>query len=90
MLRGSARLKSVMRSNGLRRQTGNTLRCVQTMSRFQSQIRLRRLKMTEENQKIQKHLQLKQEREVEFAKEAEVMMNTSQIFFIHEIIDICS
>lgn len=46
--------------------------------------------MTEENQKIQKHLQLKQEREVEFAKEAEVMMNTSQIFFIHEIIDICS
>uniref|UniRef100_A0A1D1YH70 Protein IQ-DOMAIN 1 n=1 Tax=Anthurium amnicola TaxID=1678845 RepID=A0A1D1YH70_9ARAE len=64
-LRGLVRLKSLIDSNAVKRQTATTLRCMQTLARVQSQIRSRRIRMMEENQALQRQLQLKRERELE-------------------------
>jgi hypothetical protein len=60
-LRGLVRLKSLVEGNSVKRQSASTLRCMQTLSRVQSQIRSRRAKMSEENQALQRQLLLKQE-----------------------------
>lgn len=60
-LRGLVRLKSLVEGNSVKRQAASTLRCMQTLARVQSQIRSRRLKMSEENQALQRQLLLKQE-----------------------------
>uniref|UniRef100_A0A0E0H8W3 DUF4005 domain-containing protein n=1 Tax=Oryza nivara TaxID=4536 RepID=A0A0E0H8W3_ORYNI len=62
-LRGLVRLKSLVEGNSVKRQAASTLRCMQTLARVQSQIRSRRLKMSEENQALQRQLLLKQELE---------------------------
>ncbi|TVU33931.1 hypothetical protein EJB05_15747 [Eragrostis curvula] len=62
-LRGLVRLKSLVEGNSIKRQAASTLRCMQTLARVQSQIRSRRLKMSEENQALQRQLLLKQELE---------------------------
>ncbi|RLM99909.1 hypothetical protein C2845_PM06G08400 [Panicum miliaceum] len=62
-LRGLVRLKSLVEGDSVRRQSASTLRCMQTLSRVQSQIRSRRAKMSEENQALQRQLLLKQELE---------------------------
>ncbi|WVZ96026.1 hypothetical protein U9M48_041715 [Paspalum notatum var. saurae] len=62
-LRGLVRLKSLVEGNSVKRQSASTLRCMQTLSRVQSQIRSRRAKMSEENQALQRQLLLKQELE---------------------------
>ncbi|XP_062179682.1 protein IQ-DOMAIN 2-like [Phragmites australis] len=62
-LRGLVRLKSLVEGNSVKRQSASTLRCMQTLSRVQSQIRSRRVKMSEENQAFQRQLLLKQELE---------------------------
>ena len=62
-LRGLVRLKSLVEGNSVKRQATSTLRCMQTLARVQSQIRSRRLKMSEENQALQRQLLLKQELE---------------------------
>uniref|UniRef100_A0ACD5TY61 Uncharacterized protein n=1 Tax=Avena sativa TaxID=4498 RepID=A0ACD5TY61_AVESA len=62
-LRGLVRLKSLVEGNSVKRQAASTLRCMQTLARVQSQIRARRLKMSEENQALQRQLLLKQELE---------------------------
>lgn len=49
----------------VKRQAANTLRCMQTLARVQSQIRSRRIKMLEENQALQKQLLQKHERDLE-------------------------
>lgn len=64
-LRGLVRLRSLMGSSAIKRQTATTLRCMQTLARVQSQIRSRRIRMLEENQTFQRQLQLKRERELE-------------------------
>ncbi|CAA7392834.1 unnamed protein product [Spirodela intermedia] len=64
-LRGLVRLRLLMGSSAIKRQTTTTLRCMQTLARVQSQIRSRRVRMLEENQTFQRQLQLKQERELE-------------------------
>ncbi|XP_072977999.1 protein IQ-DOMAIN 2 isoform X2 [Typha angustifolia] len=64
-LRGLVRLKSLIHGNSVKRQATTTLRCMQTLARVQSQIRARRLKMSEENQALQRQLLLKREREIE-------------------------
>ncbi|KAJ4906315.1 Uncharacterized protein Rs2_09973 [Raphanus sativus] len=49
-MRGLVRLKSLMEGSVVKRQAANTLKCMQTLSRVQSQIRERRIRMSEENQ----------------------------------------
>ncbi|EOY07765.1 IQ-domain 1 [Theobroma cacao] len=55
-LRGLFRLKSLMEGPVVKRQAASTLRCMQTLSRVQCQIRTRRIRMTEENQALQRQL----------------------------------
>ncbi|GLT89704.1 hypothetical protein SLE2022_076800 [Rubroshorea leprosula] len=63
-LRGLVRLKSLMEGNFVKRQAANTLRCMQTLSRVQCQIRTRRIRMTEENQALQQQLLQKHAKEL--------------------------
>ncbi|XVF23680.1 hypothetical protein REPUB_Repub13aG0060200 [Reevesia pubescens] len=64
-LRGLVRLKSLIHGQSVKRQATTTLRCMQTLARVQSQIRARRLRMSEENQALQRQLQQKREKELE-------------------------
>ncbi|VAH70474.1 unnamed protein product [Triticum turgidum subsp. durum] len=62
-LKGLVRLKSLVQGHSVKRQATSTLRCMQTLSRVQSKIRTRRIKMAEENQALQRQLLLNQELE---------------------------
>ncbi|XP_057788465.1 protein IQ-DOMAIN 2-like [Salvia miltiorrhiza] len=64
-LRGLVRLKSLVDGPTVKRQTGNTLKCMQTLSRVQSQIQSRRLRMLEENRALQRQLLQKRAKELE-------------------------
>ncbi|GLT70092.1 hypothetical protein SLA2020_421910 [Shorea laevis] len=64
-LRGSVRLKSLIRAKAIKRQASSALQCMQTLARVQSQIRARRIRMSEENQALQRQLQQKHEKELE-------------------------
>lgn len=64
-LRGLVRLKSLIQGHSVKRQATTTLRCMQTLARVQSQIRARRIRMSEENQAFQRQLQQKCEKEIE-------------------------
>ncbi|KAA0047282.1 protein IQ-DOMAIN 1 [Cucumis melo var. makuwa] len=64
-LRGLVRLKSLMESSTVKRQASNTLRCMQTLARVQSQIHFRRVRMLEENQALQKQLLQKHAKDLE-------------------------
>ncbi|MBA0579575.1 protein IQ-DOMAIN 2 [Gossypium raimondii] len=63
-LRGLVRLKSMMEGPMVKRQAAGTLRCMQTLSRVQCKIRLRRIRMTEENQALQRQLLQKHAKEI--------------------------
>ncbi|KAG9453442.1 hypothetical protein H6P81_006346 [Aristolochia fimbriata] len=67
-LRGLVRLKNLVHGNSVKRQVTTTLRCMQTLAKVQSQIRSRRIRMSEENQALQRQLQLKHEKEFEKLK----------------------
>ncbi|OVA18148.1 IQ motif [Macleaya cordata] len=64
-LRGLVRLKTLIDGQSVKRQATNTLRCMQTLARVQSQIRARRIRMAEENQALQRQLQSKRDKELE-------------------------
>ncbi|GFP85920.1 protein iq-domain 1 [Phtheirospermum japonicum] len=64
-LRGLVRLKSLVDGPTVKRQTSNTLKCMQTLSRVQSQIQSRRLRMLEENRALQRQLLQKRAKELE-------------------------
>lgn len=64
-LRGLVRLKSLIQGQSVKRQASTTLRCMQTLARVQSQIRARRIRMSEENQALQRQLQQKRDKELE-------------------------
>ncbi|CAL9083351.1 unnamed protein product [Musa acuminata var. zebrina] len=70
-LRRLVRLKTLVDGNAAKHQTSNTLHCMQTLARVQSQIRSRRIRMREENQALQRQLQLKHEMELEKQKVGE-------------------
>ena len=53
-----------MEGSVVKRQAANTLKCMQTLSRVQSQIRTRRIRMSEENQARQKQLLQKHAKEL--------------------------
>ncbi|KAF8118922.1 hypothetical protein N665_0002s0223 [Sinapis alba] len=63
-MRGLVRLKLLMEGSVVKRQAANTLKCMQTLSRVQSQIRARRIRMSEENQARQKQLLHKHAKEL--------------------------
>ncbi|XP_068636510.1 protein IQ-DOMAIN 3-like [Aristolochia californica] len=67
-LRGLVRLKTLIHGNSAKRQVTTTLRCMRTLAKVQSQIRSRRIRMSEENQALQRQLQLKHEIELEKLK----------------------
>ncbi|KAI3446162.1 hypothetical protein Pfo_002827 [Paulownia fortunei] len=64
-LRGLVRLKSLVDGPTVKRQTANTLKCMQTLSRVQSQIQSRRIRMSEENRALQRQLLQKRAKELE-------------------------
>ncbi|KAL6545991.1 hypothetical protein OROGR_009865 [Orobanche gracilis] len=64
-LRGLVRLKSLVDGPTVQHQTSNTLKCMQTLSRVQSQIQSRRLRMLEENQALQRQLLQNRAKELE-------------------------
>ncbi|KAL6517338.1 hypothetical protein OROMI_033039 [Orobanche minor] len=64
-LRGLVRLKSLVDGPTVQRQTSNTLKCMQTLSRVQSQIQSRRLRMLEENRALQRQLLQNRAKELE-------------------------
>ncbi|GAB4856749.1 hypothetical protein Ancab_014667 [Ancistrocladus abbreviatus] len=64
-LQGLARLKTLMQGQSVKRQTTNTLKCMQTLARLQSQMRARRLRMAEENQARMRQLMHKHAKENE-------------------------
>lgn len=63
-LRGLVRLKSLVQGPFVKRQTANALRCMQTVARVQSQIQSRRIRMSEENQALQRQLLQKRAKEL--------------------------
>ncbi|XP_050911537.1 protein IQ-DOMAIN 3 isoform X3 [Lathyrus oleraceus] len=68
-LRGLVRLKTMIQGQSVKRQAGSTLRCMQTLARLQSQVRERRVRMSEENQARQRQLQQKCEKELQVGEE---------------------
>lgn len=73
-LRGLVRLKTVVQGQSVKRQASSTLRSMQTLARLQSQIRERRIRMSEENQALQRQLQQKHEKELENLRAAVSIM----------------
>ncbi|KAL8224109.1 hypothetical protein R6Q57_019584 [Mikania cordata] len=67
-LKGVVRLKVLVQSQSVKRQAVTTLRCMQTLARVQSQVRARRIRMSEENQALQRQLMQKRERELDKMK----------------------
>ncbi|KAD2392759.1 hypothetical protein E3N88_39736 [Mikania micrantha] len=67
-LKGVVRLKVLVQSQSVKRQAVATLRCMQTLARVQSQVRARRIRMSEENQALQRQLMQKRERELDKMK----------------------
>ncbi|XP_051137694.1 protein IQ-DOMAIN 2-like [Andrographis paniculata] len=64
-LRGLVRLKSLVDGPTVKRQTANTLKCMQHLSRMQSQVQSRRTRMLEENRALQRQLLQKRAKELE-------------------------
>ncbi|KAI4310726.1 hypothetical protein MLD38_035681 [Melastoma candidum] len=67
-LRGLVRLKSLVEGPTVKRQVASTLRCMQTLSRVQSQIHSRRIRMSEENEALHRQLLQKRARDLENLK----------------------
>ncbi|KVI09749.1 protein of unknown function DUF4005 [Cynara cardunculus var. scolymus] len=63
-VRGLGRLKSLIEGQSVKRQATSTLKCMQTLARVQSQVRSRRIRMSEENQALKRQLLLKHEKDL--------------------------
>lgn len=70
-LRGLVRLKSLVDGPTAERQTTNTLKCMQNLSRLQAQIQSRRIRMLDENRALQRQLLQKRAKELESLRMAE-------------------
>ncbi|KAJ4870269.1 Protein IQ-DOMAIN 1 [Raphanus sativus] len=69
-MRRLARLKLLMEGSVVQRQAAHTLKCMQTLTRVQSQIRSRRIRMSEENQARHKQLLQKHAKELGTSKQS--------------------
>ncbi|GAA0154005.1 hypothetical protein LIER_12109 [Lithospermum erythrorhizon] len=58
-VKGLMRLKTLVRRQPVKRQATTTLHCMQTMARVQNQVGARRIRMSEENQALQRQLKEK-------------------------------
>ncbi|KAK1426081.1 hypothetical protein QVD17_14749 [Tagetes erecta] len=70
-LRGLVRLKTLIDGPTANRQTATSLKCMQNLSRVQCQINSRRIRMSEENQALQRQLLQKQAKELEISQMGE-------------------
>ncbi|CAN4092568.1 unnamed protein product [Withania somnifera] len=77
-LRGLVRLKSLADGPTVKRQTAHTLKCMQTLSRVQSQISSRRIRMLEENRALQRQLMQKHAKELESLRRGEEWDDSAQ------------
>lgn len=85
-LKGLMRLKMLIQGQSVKRQATNTLRAMQTLARVQSQIHARRIRMSEENQALQRQLQQRREKELQKLKDAvSVLIHT----FYHQVHYFC-
>ncbi|KAL6501183.1 hypothetical protein OROHE_025046 [Orobanche hederae] len=64
-LRGLVRLKSLVGTQCVKRQTATTLKYMQTLAHVQSEIRARRIRMSEQNSAVTRQIQQKHEKELE-------------------------
>ena len=55
----------MVQGQSVKRQATTTLRCMQALARVQSQIHARRIRMSEENEALQRQIQQKREKELE-------------------------
>lgn len=85
-MRGLVRLKTLVRAQSVVRQANTTLQCMQTLARVQSQIRSRRIRLSEENRALQRQLQHRREKEFDKCKPVAV----SVMFYNTILIDFCS
>ncbi|GER51308.1 IQ-domain 2 [Striga asiatica] len=63
-LRGLVRLKSLVGGQSVKRQAASTLKYMQTLAHVQTEIRARRLRMSERNSAITRQIQQKREKEL--------------------------
>lgn len=77
-LRGLVRLKSLADGPTVKRQTAHSLKCMQTLSRVQSQISSRRIRMLEENRALQRQLMQKHAKELESLRRGEEWDDSAQ------------
>ncbi|KAL3820102.1 hypothetical protein ACJIZ3_006007 [Penstemon smallii] len=68
-LRGLVRLKTSIGDKPVQHRATTTINCMQTMARLQSEIRARKINMSEENSSIQQEIQQKKDEELEKYKE---------------------
>lgn len=85
-LRGLARLKTLVQGQSVQRQAATTLQCMQTLSRLQSQVSARKIRMSEENQSFQRQLQQKREKEIEKLQAAAVSTTSIYIYNIFPLV----
>ncbi|KAK7279686.1 hypothetical protein RJT34_24743 [Clitoria ternatea] len=64
-LRGLARLRTLVKGQSVQRQAASSLQSMQTLTRLQSQVRARKIRMAEENQALQRQMQKKRETELD-------------------------
>lgn len=77
------RLKSLVEGQSVKRQATTTLKCMQTVARVQSEIRARRIRMSEENQVLQRQIQQKQEKELkEMEKQRVASVSSHKILWL--------
>lgn len=63
--KGLERLRALIEGHSVKRQAATALQRMQTISRLQSQVSARRMRMSEENQALQRQLQQNREAETE-------------------------
>lgn len=84
-MKGLVRLKALMDGDAAKRQVTTTLRCMQTLSRVQSQVQSRRIRLTEEKQALQR---LKREQELAALKTS--VCQLCAILFMYSLIPLIS
>lgn len=85
-MRGLVRLKSLVEGQSVKRQATTTLKCMQTVARVQSEIRARRIRMSEENQALQRQIQQKQEKELkEMEKHRVASVSSPKILWLYKL-----
>ncbi|KAL4015472.1 hypothetical protein IC575_023056 [Cucumis melo] len=67
-LKSLMRLKTLVQGQSVKRQVASTLKCMQTLTHLQSEIRVRRIRMSEENQALLRQLRNKREKDLEKLK----------------------